>query len=153
MPITEALKTAQELRAAGMSAPLAEVVAAKLEQSAALSRDAAFDAVKAELSLLRSELMGEMGTMRGEIGAMRGEIGAMRGEMGNMKGEMGTMRGEMGNMKGETGAMRGEMGGLRAEIKADLERSLREVQGRMLTAILGVGALIITLLIGLKTFG
>ena len=132
MPITEALKTAQELRAAGMSAPLAEVVAAKLEQSAALSRDAAFDAVKAELSLLRSELMGEMGTMRGEIGAMRGEMGNMKGEMGNM---------------------RGEMGGLRAEIKADLERSLREVQGRMLTAILGVGALIITLLIGLKTFG
>jgi hypothetical protein len=82
MPITQALKTAQELRAAGMPAALAEVVAAKLEESAGLSRDAAFDSVKAELSLLRSELKGEMGSLKSEIkGDLERSLREVQGRM------------------------------------------------------------------------
>jgi len=41
MPITEELKTAQELRAAGLTQRLAELLAAKLESTAQTSRHSA----------------------------------------------------------------------------------------------------------------
>jgi len=56
MPITEELKTAQELRAAGAAPALAELLAAKLEATAAAARDSAFRDFLAEMKSLRADI-------------------------------------------------------------------------------------------------
>ncbi len=56
MPITEELKTAQELRAAGAAPALAELLAAKLETTAAATRDASFRDFLAEMKAMRADM-------------------------------------------------------------------------------------------------
>jgi hypothetical protein len=55
MPITEELKTAQELRAAGAAPPLAELLAQKLEAVAVATRESTFRDFQVELKALRAE--------------------------------------------------------------------------------------------------
>jgi hypothetical protein len=56
MPITEELKTAQELRAAGAAPALAELLAAKFEATAVVTRDASFRDFQAEVRALRADI-------------------------------------------------------------------------------------------------
>jgi hypothetical protein len=56
MPIAEELKTAQELRAAGAAPALAELLAAKLETTAAATRDASFRDFQSEVKALRGDI-------------------------------------------------------------------------------------------------
>jgi len=69
MPITEELKTAQELRAAGLTQRLAELLAAKLESTAQASRDSAFRDFQSEMKQLRAELHAETNQLRAEMTA------------------------------------------------------------------------------------
>jgi hypothetical protein len=115
MPITEELKTAQDLRDAGLPQRVAELLAAKLEATAQATRDSAF-----------RDFRGEFRDFRGEINA---RFDALHAEIST------------------------SISGLRAEIasnKADVEKSLRQMQGVLLTAILGTGSIIIAILVALK---
>ncbi len=67
MPITEELKTAQELRAAGAAPALAELLAAKLEVTAAATRDATFRDFLAEMKTLHTNMDLRFANMRTEM--------------------------------------------------------------------------------------
>jgi hypothetical protein len=67
MPITEELKTAQELRAAGAAPALAELLAAKLEGVAVATRDAAFRDILVEIKALRGDMNAEFKSVRADM--------------------------------------------------------------------------------------
>jgi peptidoglycan hydrolase CwlO-like protein len=113
MPITEELKTAQELRDAGLPQRVAEVLAAKFEVTALATRDAAFNAFRTEMNARFDALSLRLAELQAEISGTKAEIG---------------------------------------NSKADTEKSMRSLQGTILTAVLGAASLIIALLIGLKMF-
>lgn len=164
MPITEGLKTAQELRAAGASPALAEVLAAKFEAVAVATRDAAFRDILVELKALRTDISGDMMTLRtdisGEVKTLRMEVaGELKAIRTDVSGELKTMRTEVsGELKTIRTEFTGELKELRAEIELRFakmetliaqsgerhERSLRMFMGMALTA-LGVAVAIIKL--------
>jgi len=130
MPITEELKTAQDLRDAGLTQKAAEVLAAKFEAAAQSTRDSVFRDFRAEMNARFDALHAEISTL---ISGLRAE---MAGLNSSLRAEIST-----------------STSGLRAEIaanKADVEKSLRQVQGVLLTAILGTGSIIIAILVALK---
>ena len=99
MPITEELRTAQELREAGLPQRVAELLAAKLEGTAQAARDTAFRDFLAEIRDLRADLTAQMSAH-----------------------------------------------------KAEMDKSLRSVQGTLLTAILGAASVGVAVLVALKLF-
>jgi len=116
VPITDPLKTAQELRAAGAPPALAELLAQKLEAVAAASKESAFQDFQSEIKDLRAEINLQVAAFRAEIAIFRAEI-------------------ELRFAKLET---------LIAEAKASQEHSLRLFMGAVLAA-LGVAVAIIKL--------
>ncbi|MFI5399859.1 MAG: hypothetical protein ACHQZQ_02245 [SAR324 cluster bacterium] len=126
MPLTEELKTAQDLREAGLPQKAAEVLAAKLEATAQAARDSVFRD-------FRGEINGRFDALHAEISTL---ISGLRAELAGNKAEIST-----------------SISGLRAVIagnKADGEKSLRQVQGVLLTAILGAGSIVVAVLVALK---
>ena len=76
MPITEELKTAQELRAAGAAPALAELLAAKLEGVAVATRDAAFRDILVEIKALRGDMNAELKALRSDMDVRFAEMKA-----------------------------------------------------------------------------
>ena len=149
MPITQELQTAQRLQKAGLSPEASAVIAEKLEEAATLAQGTAFDRFRAELRSEMGALRSEMGAlrqdMRSEMGAlrqeMREEIGALRQEM---RSEMGALRVEVSEKIGEVREKVGEVRVEVAKTRADLEHSMRVMQGVLLSAI----ALAVAILLG-----
>jgi len=111
-------------------------------------------ATKADLAILRGELLDEMGKIRGDIGTLRGEfgdvkgdIGTLRGEFGQLKGEFGELRGEFGELRGEFGELRGEFGELRADIADTMRIQTWYTAGLLVTAV-GATAGIVAAIVG-----
>ena len=138
MPITQELQTAQRLQKAGLSPEASAVIAEKLEEAATLAQGTAFDRFRAELRSEMGALRSEMGALRQE---MREEIGALRQEM---RSEMGALRVEVSEKIGEVREKVGEVRVEVAKTRADLEHSMRVMQGVLLSAI----ALAVAILVG-----
>ena len=67
MPITEELKTAQELRDAGLPQRVAEVLAAKFETTAQATRETAVEAFRAEIKSRFDALGVQLASLQTEI--------------------------------------------------------------------------------------
>ena len=76
MPITEELKTATELEAAGAPRALAQLLARKLEESAAAGRQASLDAFAAEMRTLRMEMDARFDSLTAEMKLLHAEMRA-----------------------------------------------------------------------------
>ena len=128
MPITEELKTAQELRAAGAAPALAELLAAKFEAAAVAGRDAAFRDVLVELKGMRTDFSGEFKAFRADITA---ELKGFQADVDLRFAQMETRIAQV-----ETRI---------AESRASQETSMRVLMAALIAAI-GVGVAIIKLL-------
>jgi phage host-nuclease inhibitor protein Gam len=133
MPITEGLKTAQELRAAGASPALAEVLAAKFEAVAVATRDAAFRDILVELKALRTDISGDMMTLRtdisGEVKTLRMEVaGELKAIRTDVSGELKTMRTDV---SGELKTMRTEVSGELKTIRTEFTGELKELRAEI----------------------
>ena len=126
MPTPEEQKTAQDLRDAGLTQRAAEVLAAKLETTAQASRDSAFRDFRAELNA--------------KFDALHAEIAEVKVQVTSLDS---SLRAEIASLDSD----------LRAPIaatKADSEKSLRQMQRVLLTAILGTGSIIVAVSVALK---
>lgn len=98
-------------------------------------------ATRADLTLLRSELRGEMADLRGEfrmdMGRLRQDFGELRGDFGELRGEFGELRGEFGVLRGEFGELRGEIGELRGGLHAEMAKQTRLYIFTTVTALIG----------------
>ncbi len=74
MPITEELKTAQELRAAGAAPALAELLATKFEATAVVTRDSAFRDFQAEVRALRADIDVRFAKMEAQNSELRASM-------------------------------------------------------------------------------
>lgn len=81
-------------------------------------------ATRADLTLLRDELRGEMSMLRSEL-----------------RGEMSELRGEMGELRGEVGELRGGMGHLEARLSTQISTQTRYFMVTTVGAVLTTGAL------------
>jgi predicted transcriptional regulator len=124
MPITEQLRTATELEAAGASHALAQVLARKFEESAAAARDATLDAFATEMKLLRAELNSQFEKIEGRFEKIEGRFEKIDGRFEQIDGKLDTIE---------------------ARLRAELHQSLRNSQAVVLSAI-GVATAIIALL-------
>jgi|SRR5579863_537402 len=67
MPITEELKTAQELRDAGLTQRAAELLAAKLEVTAQATRDVSFRDMQTEMKAFRAEMNSRFDALSAQV--------------------------------------------------------------------------------------
>ncbi len=96
--------------------------------------DDGFDRVSADIQSLRDETGGLRQEMRLEFGSVRQEIGSVRQETGSVRQEIGSVR-------QETGSLRQEMNGRFEHLESrfdDLQRTLLQVGGGMIVALLGI---------------
>ncbi|HVM39766.1 MAG TPA: hypothetical protein VM618_03175 [Acidimicrobiia bacterium] len=104
-------------------------------------------ATKADLAILRGELLDEMGKIRGDIGTLRGEFGDVKGDIGTLRGEFGQLKGQFGELRGEFGELRGEFGELRADIADTMRIQTWYTAGLLVTAV-GATAGIVAAIVG-----
>jgi len=145
MPITEELKTAQELRAAGAAPALAELLAAKLEGVAVATRDAAFRDILVEIKALRGDMNAEFKSVRADMAA---EFKALRADMNAefkaLRADIDLRFARVDVRFAETHARIAEADARSAETRAALETSMRVWMAAMIAA-LGVAVAIIKL--------
>jgi len=84
MPITDALKTAADLRKVGFTEEQAAILAEKYEETAQAQSQDLKDFIRAEIQGGRAELRAETADLRMGIRGVRGEI---RAEMADLRAE------------------------------------------------------------------
>lgn len=88
MPITEELKTAQELRDAGLPQRVAEVLAAKFETTALATRDAAFNAFRTEMNSRFEALNLALAALHADIAALHAEIAGNKAQVADWRADI-----------------------------------------------------------------
>lgn len=131
----DTLKLARGLEAAGMSPAMANGSAEAL----ALAMKDADCATKADVTLFRTELKGEIGALRGEVKA---DIAALRAEVKSdivalrteLKHDMSTLRTELKNdMAALRTELKNDMVALHTELKSDMNAQYTELKSGMVT--------------------